>query len=104
MGGEAGIGKTTLTSWLLWLAEERGVLVRAGGCYDLATTPPYGPWVEITRGWPEDAGLPPLPRNLREGVGLQSVHSQAALFELVARFLAETSVTRPLMLLLEDLH
>jgi tetratricopeptide (TPR) repeat protein len=104
LGGEAGIGKTTLTSWLLWLAEQRGALARVGGCYDLATTPPYGPWVEITRGWPEEAGLPRLPHELREGTGLDTIHSQAALFDLVARFLGDASAALPLVLLLEDLH
>src|SRR3712207_7450546 len=47
---------------------------------------------------------PRLPDELREVRGLDGVHSQAALFDLVARFLAETSATRPLVLLLEDLH
>ena len=37
IGGEAGIGKTTLTRWLLAEAEERGAVVLSGGCYDLTT-------------------------------------------------------------------
>ena len=104
ISGEAGIGKTALTNWLLWLADERGALTRVGGCYDLTTTPPYGPWAAITRTWPDEPGLPSLPDALRDGASLGTVQSQAALFELVAGFLAEASTTRPLVLLLEDLH
>lgn len=58
IGGEVGIGKTTLTTWLLAEAEEHGVVALAGGCYDLTTTPPYWPWVEGICGWPADADLP----------------------------------------------
>jgi hypothetical protein len=104
IGGEAGIGKTTLTSWLLWAAEERGALALTGACYDLATTPPYGPWVEILRDWPAGGGLPPVPAELRDAVALEAVQSQAALFDLVARFLSASSAARPLVLQLEDLH
>jgi tetratricopeptide (TPR) repeat protein len=104
VGGEAGIGKTALTDWLLWAAEERGALALSGACYDLATTPPYGPWVEILRAWPTGAGLPPAPAELRDAVALEAVASQAALFDLAARFLAASSAARPLVLQLEDLH
>jgi tetratricopeptide (TPR) repeat protein len=105
VGGEAGIGKTTLTSWLLWLAEERGALVRVGGCYDLTTTPPYGPWGEILRGWPgAEAGVPEVPVELREGTGMGNVQSQAAFFTLAGDFFAAAAAARPLVLLLEDLH
>jgi hypothetical protein len=47
VGGEAGAGKTMLTNWLAWLAEEKNSLTVAGGCYDLSTPRPYQPWAEI---------------------------------------------------------
>jgi len=104
IGGEAGIGKTTLTRWLLADAEERGAIVLSGGCYDLTTTPPYGPWVEMFRAWSSDARLSDLPEALRPGGSVTAIGSQAALFELVADSIATGSVVQPLVLLLEDLH
>jgi tetratricopeptide (TPR) repeat protein len=110
VSGEAGIGKTALTSWLAADAEERGALVLTGGCYDLGTTPPYGPWAEIIGAWPDPsagpgpASLPAVPEALRGGEALARVGSQAALFELFGDFLATAGQARPLVLLLEDLH
>ncbi|HEX5166133.1 MAG TPA: TIR domain-containing protein [Thermomicrobiales bacterium] len=105
VGGEAGIGKTTLTTWFAWAAEQRDAIVCVGGCYDLTTTPPYGPWVEITRAWPADAhGFPSVPPELRGGDALARVHSQAALFEIASEFFITASAVKPIVLLLEDMH
>ncbi len=104
VGGEAGIGKTTLTRWLLAEAEEQGAIVLSGGCYDLTTTPPYGPWIELFRAWLSDARLPALPESLRPGGSLTGIGSQSALFELVADTIPDGSAEQPLVLLLEDLH
>src|SRR5688500_12009382 len=46
IGGEAGIGKTTLVDWLAAEAGAEGVQVLTGHCYDLTPAPPYGPWHE----------------------------------------------------------
>ncbi|MGH2604812.1 MAG: BREX system ATP-binding domain-containing protein, partial [Dehalococcoidia bacterium] len=46
IGGEAGIGKTTLARDLARAAAERGALGLVGHCYDLTATPPYGPWLD----------------------------------------------------------
>ena len=35
IGGEAGIGKSTLLAWLASEAERSGVQIGSGGCYDL---------------------------------------------------------------------
>jgi predicted ATPase len=43
LGGEAGIGKTTLARDLAVEAGARRVRVLTGACYDLTNTPPYGP-------------------------------------------------------------
>lgn len=104
IGGEAGIGKTTLIDDLIYEAEQQDFLVLTGACYDLTTTPPYGPWTEITRQYSEQDDLAPLPRPLREGTGMEDIPSQAALFELVSSFFADVAYQQPLLLLLEDLH
>ena len=104
VGGEAGIGKTTLVRAMLREAEQRGCLILTGGCYDLTTTPPHGPWVEIIRNYPASNDLPPLPTQLREGGGMEGIPTQGALFDLVSTFLAEIAARQPLVLLLEDLH
>ncbi|MFN8540405.1 MAG: ATP-binding protein [Thermomicrobiales bacterium] len=44
ISGEAGVGKTTIAEALLAEATAQGALALVGRCYDLAETPPYGPW------------------------------------------------------------
>ena len=56
IGGEAGIGKTALAEALCGEAGERGALMLVGRCYDLAETPPYGPWAEALDRAPGDEG------------------------------------------------
>ncbi|CAN5641323.1 AAA family ATPase [soil metagenome] len=104
ISGEAGIGKTTLVQNLIHTARERDCLVLSGGCYDLTTTPPYGPWIEVLRDYPADDDLPAVPEQLREGTSLEGIHSQTALFDLTSRFFQQAASTRPAVLLLEDLH
>ena len=104
IGGEAGLGKTALAEWLLAEAKERGALVLVGRCYDLAETPPYGPWVELLgryRPGPADPTRPPA--FARRGT-VGAVASQAALVAEVRDWLAALAAGRPLVLLLEDLH
>ncbi len=61
VGGEAGVGKTTLVEAILAEAAAQGALMLVGRCYDLSETPPYGPWVELTRAYPVQTALPPPP-------------------------------------------
>ncbi|HUG14112.1 MAG TPA: AAA family ATPase [Thermomicrobiales bacterium] len=100
IGGEAGIGKTTLVDLLHRQAQEHGALVLTGGCYDLTSTPPYGPWRE--------ALAPALSSDLLDALagasGSASVSSQADLFERVLRAVAALAEQQPLVLALEDLH
>lgn len=100
IGGEAGIGKTTLIEWLVAEARKRGALALTGGCYDLMSTPPYGPWRE--------ALAPALSSDLLDALagasGPVSVSSQADLFDRVLRAVVALAQQQPLVLTLEDLH
>ena len=104
VGGEAGIGKTTLISWLRGQAEQRGALALTGACYDLTTTPPYGPWIEILRAYLPEGDLPPVPGQISDETAIESFASQGALFDAIGEFFAEIAEQRPLLLVLEDLH
>src|SRR5947209_6095441 len=83
IGGEAGIGKTTLAEMLCKEATNQGANVLVGRCYDLTETPPYGPWIELfARYRPTDA-MPPLPPAFAERGTVGSVTSERALFHQV---------------------
>ena len=104
IGGEAGIGKTTLVGALRAMAEARGARVLAGNCYDLTETPPYGPWSEaldrLAEATNDDAAATddgPL-----AAVGWAA--NQSALFAQVRRRFAIAAARQPLVLVLEDCH
>src|SRR5438067_7546040 len=92
LGGEAGIGKTALAEATAREAAERGALVLVGRCYDLAETPPYGPWVEAFEPLGAEHGRAHLPSPLGEGA---PAASQAALFARVRDYLATLAAHRP---------
>ena len=106
VGGEAGIGKTTLVEDLSIDAEDQGALVLWGHAYDLSVTPPYGPWMEIFRQYRANANssLPSLPAFIGNAEELAKVGSQDALFVAVAEFLEALAAQRSLMLIIDDLH
>jgi DNA-binding CsgD family transcriptional regulator len=104
IGGEAGVGKSALAAALCREAAEQSILVFVGHCYDLNETPPYGLWVELFGRYRRADGMPPLPRAFARRGTIGQVASQAALFQEVADFLVAVATTRPLLLLLEDLH
>src|SRR5437870_12644311 len=86
VSGEAGIGKTTLAAILCQEARDAGALVLVGRCYDLAETPPHGPWLELFAAYqPTGDLLPPAP--LHDPDALAPVTSQAALFRQTRDFL-----------------
>ena len=104
ISGEAGIGKTTLVRDLVTRARERGALVLSGACYDLTTTPPYGPWTEAIRGY-QPSGAQPLPPSwFMNPDEINKIGSQPALFEETRAFFVTLADHQPLVTVLEDLH
>ena len=102
IGGEAGIGKTALAEAALATAEEHGFVVLEGHCFDLAETPPYGPWIDLFAHYLVDNVPVPAVFAVRGTVG--GVPNQLALFTQVEDFLRALSAVQPVALLLDDLH
>src|SRR5215218_9028079 len=63
LGGEAGIGKTTLAKDLVEEAAARGAAVAISRCYEVGGVPAFGPWRELISELPRlgtnDDTLPP---------------------------------------------
>jgi DNA-binding CsgD family transcriptional regulator len=109
IGGEAGIGKTTLAEHLCGEATQQGALVLVGRCYDLTETPPYGPWLELFARYRPTDGHPPgsmpaLPAAFAQPGTVGEVASEAALFHQVQGFFTAVTRRAPLVMLLDDLH
>ncbi len=104
IGGEAGVGKTTLAEAALHAAAARGFTVLEGHCFDLADTPPYGPWIDLFAHYQASLSSPPLPPAFAERGTVGAVASQIALFVAVEDFLKALAVRQPLVVLLDDLH
>ncbi len=104
LSGEAGIGKTTLVDDLVRNAAASGFFVLSGGCYDLTTTPPYGPWTEAIRSYRPGAGQPAIPNWFGNFDEIEKLGSQTAIFEGARDFFAGIAEHQPLLIVLEDLH
>jgi DNA-binding CsgD family transcriptional regulator len=104
ISGEAGIGKTTLVRDLIHHAEAQGALVLSGGCYDLTTTPPYGPWKEVFRSLELPDGQHGVPEILRQDDLADDELKKAAQFEQTRSFITGISQRQTLVVILEDLH
>jgi DNA-binding winged helix-turn-helix (wHTH) protein/tetratricopeptide (TPR) repeat protein len=123
--GEPGIGKTRTADELAAEASGRGARVLQGRCYEGEGAPAYWPWVQILRtalrgaepgllreqlgaGATDIAQLVPELRGLfpelPDPPDLQSEHARFRLFDSVASFMGKASRSRPLVLVLDDLH
>ena len=104
VSGEAGIGKTTLFEWLAREAEAEGCLVLKGGCYDLTTTPPYGPWRELSRSQPSSGVETLIPSFDADRTTPDALANRQELVDLMLTSLAGIAAEQPLTIILEDLH
>ena len=125
LAGEPGIGKTRTARELTYRAEERGAQVLWGRCYEGEGTPPYWPWLQaigsyIQRQEPEQlraelgtsateiAEIFPDVRNklpnLDYAPALEPEEARFRLFASVTHLLQKASLSKPLMMVLDDLH
>ena len=124
--GEPGIGKTRTAQELATYAGLRGAQVLWGRCYEDQGVPPYWPWVQAIRSYvrerePEQlrsemgsgaADIAEIVSDVRERLpDLQHPPAQESpeqarfrLFDSITTFLKSASGSRPLVLMLDDLH
>jgi ATP/maltotriose-dependent transcriptional regulator MalT len=104
IGGEAGIGKSTLLGQFLRVAREAGASVLAGASYDLETTPPYGPWREALAALDPQAGACPELDAIRDPATNAALGGQEQLIQVADQFLAAIAAGGPAVLVFEDAH
>jgi DNA-binding SARP family transcriptional activator/tetratricopeptide (TPR) repeat protein len=123
--GEPGIGKSRLAEELIRHATRRGARVLVGRCWEAGGAPAYWPWVQALRahvretddgalraqlgaGSAELAQIVPELRerfsDLSEPLGLESEAARFRLFDATSEFLRKASESRPILLVLDDLH
>ena len=121
--GEPGIGKTRTAEELATWARVRGARVLWGHCHEGERAPAFWPWTEAIREFVREADpvglrwqlgsrgreLARLVPEIAELLGTpgetpQDEHGRFRLFDAVAGFLVDASRSRPLVILLEDLH
>lgn len=113
IGGQAGIGKTAIAGAAAERAAAQGALVLWGRCSETEGAPAFWPWVQIVRaaadagaGPPEAVGAlgwaaPAEPAGLS---GEAASRARFRLFDAAARFLATLADSRPVVVVVEDLH
>jgi class 3 adenylate cyclase/tetratricopeptide (TPR) repeat protein len=118
LAGEPGAGKTRLAQEATFHLHERGFLVAAGRCYEPEQAVPYYPFLDVlstayaftpaeirlgaAHRWPYLGAL--LPDQIDVPEGAMGQDDQQRVFRAVTSFLETVSSTRPVALLLDDLH
>ena len=103
IAGEPGIGKSRLVEELAARARGREAQVLIGRCWEAGGAPAYWPWVQALRGYLHDGDLAELVPG-REVAALDSEGARFRLFEAVGSFLRQAAESRPLVVVLDDVH
>ncbi len=125
VGGEPGVGKTTLVKQLLQEAEKRGALSLFGRCYESEGSIPYSPFIEmleqalgimppemIREDMGEDAAevarmVPEIRRrfpDIPEPLELPPEQQRRYFFNAVGSFISRGAARFPLVLVMDDVH
>ncbi|MDN5748417.1 MAG: AAA family ATPase, partial [Pseudonocardia sp.] len=99
ISGEPGIGKSLLAAATAELAERRDFDVRWGRCAETDGAPPFWPWMQVLTGIGDDPASEPLLT-----VATPADADRFRLFDSVSRVLGQAASTRPVLVLLDDLH
>ena len=104
--GEPGVGKTRLAEELTDVARSRGLSTAWGRAAGTLGAPPYWPWREVLRAV---VGLSPDEEDAFEHLAVStgvepSLEERMRRFEAVSHLVLRAARTRPLLLVLDDLH
>ena len=125
IGGEPGIGKSRLADEVSSHARDRGFVALWGRGWEDAGAPPYWPWVQVLRSYVRQTDAETVRRALGPGAArhrpdasrgprarsrprsASAGETDAARFQLfdsTATFLRAAALTRPLLVVLDDLQ
>jgi class 3 adenylate cyclase/tetratricopeptide (TPR) repeat protein len=125
LGGEPGVGKTSLAEQVAIEAQQRGFGVLTGHCHERHIDVPYGPWAEMlgtvarqtdpqrlrSLAGAHAAALAQVAPELREVlpdippvVELPAPQRRWYLFNALRQFITAAAESRPYLLLVDDLH
>jgi class 3 adenylate cyclase len=125
ISGEPGIGKTRTAEELATYAQLRGANVHWGRGHEDEGAPAYWPWVQAIRSYARDADPVALAWEMGAGAGdiarvvpevaeriggvavppeAEDEAARFRLFDSIAGFLASAAASRPLVIVLDDLH
>lgn len=102
ISGQAGIGKTSLALRFFDTLHDSEAQIAIGRCYDLSSTSPYAPWLSIAEQLAEGRDAP-ISRRMFDAQG-DGLASSEALYARMVAFLRDSTATRPVTLLLDDIH